>query len=445
MWEAYVGFTLFAIAFTLWRYRDPLHPCMLWFMTMVAHLMGDYILMPGRSDVLAYLPEHLTERYRLLVLLLVGGIWVVSLMALHPQRRTGYSTQAIPAGSARILAVAAMTLAAATYAIILPLVGFNLEAFIQSLAASRGEKAWSVDGWVVTHPLMHLVHIFYTVAAALAGYAIVINRGSWRFLAFGAFVATMPLVVTNGSRTLSFVVGGLIAAAAVRHLRGPARLGTLVSVCIATILAVLIQQNTRAFGLASFPDQPGAVFQPNLHFDDTHSRLLQVIYLVDEHGKRWDPWQFFSQFVLNFVPRWFWPERPVLDQAFYGEIKLDYVTISVLGDLIACFGVTGGIVGFLAFALIAVSIMRYAYRQMERPLGDIIYLMLAFYIYSGTRAFHGLVAFFYIPFLAIGVALVARRVESMMAAAQRGPTAEQQRWPSRLAAPAPRPYTSATR
>jgi hypothetical protein len=173
---------------------------------------------------------------------------------------------------------------------------------------------------------------------------------------------------------------------------------------------VSLQVRTRDYGLAVVGDAPLASLAPVVHFDDTHSRLIQAMYLVDEHGIRWDAEHFFTQLILNFVPRYFWPERPVLDQAFFGEIKLDYVTISALGDLVASFGMTGGMLGFAVFCIVALGGLRWTYRIADRPFGIVAHLWVAFYVYSAMRSLHGLVAFFYISFGGLILALGLMRL-----------------------------------
>jgi hypothetical protein len=125
--------------------------------------------------------------------------------------------------------------------------------------------------------------------------------------------------------------------------------------------------------------------------DDNYFRLVHALQLADENlAPSWNANYFIAATLLNPVPRYFWPEKPLLSQDFYGAWKPYYVTISFVGECIAMFGTAVGLSAALLIGLVYYGALRWSYSHLGRQFGVVLYICAATYVYSAERSIQNL-------------------------------------------------------
>src|SRR5262249_33902240 len=140
--------------------------------------------------------------------------------------------------------------------------------------------------------------------------------------------ATLAILVSDGSRTP--VVISLSAACIFIMLTdwnglakiigcggigfaGAVVLSLMVHFCAIGFSAEAVAQVDRELGLI-------------YHQDDSYYRALYAFSYAERGLGSWDPFFFVYAILANPVPRYFWLDKPMLDEQFYGGYKLHWVT-----------------------------------------------------------------------------------------------------------------------
>ena len=148
--------------------------------------------------------------------------------------------------------------------------------------------------------------------------------------------------------------------------------------------------NSRQNGLMDFRDQPYAM-SIRYDQDDNYYRLMRMVLIADSTSAQyWNATEFFAGALLNPIPRYFWPEKPLLTQEFYGDWKLFYVTTSYVGECIAMFGKWGGIVVALAIGAVGYRVLERAVLRVSSEGGGLLYFCICLYVYSIMRSLYNI-------------------------------------------------------
>jgi oligosaccharide repeat unit polymerase len=277
--------------------------------------------------------------------------------------------------------------------------GWSLTSWLDFNLGPRFGRPW--DGQLVgggEFIFTFLSSLFPLAGIALA-FGINFQKDNYRYFYIPAYLMVLFMQVCDGSRTpmalslLSFGAMWWISKQnAIRYL------GVACTLALFVFL-VSLMISFRQEGLVNLGENKdlGTI---EYHQDDNYFRLVNVI-LVEDSGmaRHWNPFTFFTAALLNPIPRFFWPGKPLLDQEFYGYWKWSFVTISYLGEWIAMFGKWFGISMGLVYACANFVILDKLYTRLARPGGLIIYIAFAFYLYMTGRSIFNIGM--YAPFIGV--------------------------------------------
>jgi hypothetical protein len=157
------------------------------------------------------------------------------------------------------------------------------------------------------------------------------------------------------------------------------------------------------------------------HQDNNYYRAVNAMHLAATTSERWDPIPFAVATVVNPIPRAIWSSKPALLADYYGNYKTEWQTISFIGELIAMFGLVGGIVASVTFGVLVYWLIAASLFALRWPAGIILYMILVLYAYMVMRSILNLSQYVYLPAFALFVFWVMsiriRRSKKFLAAA----------------------------
>jgi hypothetical protein len=282
------------------------------------------------------------------------------------------------------------------------------EVLMQSLGA-RGDRDWDRAAWEGHNFIFALSSAFMPLCAVLAGYLIVCGRGAARFAAVPVFVIVMFLLVTDGSRTPLAIVFGAVWFFAIyrwRSFLARAILTGLASAGVAGTFSLIAL--FRAIGYTS-ADLAGD-FKFNYQQDDNYYRAIHAFSFADQSNYRWDAFEFFSTIAINPIPRAIWPDKPIIDDQFFGGFKLWWTTDFFFGESVALFGIEWGFVFAILWAVLLYLLFYRALSLLSKPIGIAAYLLVALYVYMCMRSMMSITHFMYLPLAGVVMVLIADRI-----------------------------------
>ena len=231
------------------------------------------------------------------------------------------------------------------------------------------------------------------------------------------FVVAEGVLVADGARTSAIIPLASIAILGIIRFRSFSIRTALVIIMGLIIAAVTSSMYLfRAIGLASSTSSYGVVY----HQDDSIYRVWVACSVADQSVVRWDPFYFFYYILSLPIPRAIWASKPLLDQNFYGEFKVWYVTTTFMGEWISMFGVLPGFGISFLFACLVYRGFYFSHRLLAKPLGVTAYILVALYVYMVLRSMPSLTTFIYAPAAAILMVFFARK--SVTGARKRRPS-----------------------
>ncbi len=292
-------------------------------------------------------------------------------------------------------------------------VDWSISEVVKQSLGARGRRTWDLAAYKGNF-VFALSTIFLPFAAMGLGFLSASPCNLFtRLILLLLFIFAVIVLVTDGSRTPVALV--LVSFAMFWSQKLKSRISKIVVFCsvgLATVLAFSLMRAYRALGFVT--ENPGIYnreFHVMYHQDDSYYRAVAAFYRADATTERWDALHYMYAIVANPIPRFFWPDKPLLDQEFYGGYKLDYVTTTFMGEIVAMTGVEGAlpvtlIVAFLFYIMFFASL-----RLLQYPFGLAGYLILALYTYMILRSSLNLTHFVYLPLFAW---MVLRAANSMM-------------------------------
>lgn len=281
---------------------------------------------------------------------------------------------------------------------------FGVALLFTQLLRQLGSSDWSFDLWLhyllgprFGRPWMGayigggeffftLLGNLFPIAGILLAYSTVFTKSNYKWLFFVCMLFQLFILVGNGSRTpmaltcLCFGVFWWLSKKGIERY-----IGATLSLATVIFLISLMSQ-FRHEGISSMQS---AADVTNIEYkqDDNYYRLMNV-FLVENDGNvaRWSAKHFIGSAIVNPIPRFFWPGKPLLEQSFYGEWKAFYVTITFVGEFIAMFGISMGITISLVVGFGFYCLLQTTYTCIKNQGGIIFYLGTAFYIYSVMRS-----------------------------------------------------------
>ena len=268
----------------------------------------------------------------------------------------------------------------------LSLSDWSFDLWIYYLLGARFDRPWTGSYIGGAEYIFTFVANLFPIAGVMLAYAFVFSRSISKWIFLFCLLFQLFILVGDGSRTpmaltlLTFGVFWWIAKKGITRY-----VGTGLSIAAVTVLISLMSQ-FRQDGLSAIRSARDAV-KFEYRQDDNYFRLMQVA-LLDDIGteKHWNAREFIGAAVVNPIPRYFWPGKPLLEQDFYGGWKVFYVTISFVGECIAMFGLSLGLIAALVMSLVIYWILERISRLASREGGIILYFGACFYIYSILRS-----------------------------------------------------------
>jgi hypothetical protein len=430
--------TLIAMfAFSWRRSRNFLHPHFM-FTGMLFVVCSDFLVRGyDEQESVPYVPRDDLHYYQLLIL---GTFLALCILTAHirslkieiavseARKRVTVSRRVL-----RMFQMAAWTILMAEITKRLSTVHWSLEEMISQMQNPRGERDWD-QAMMSSNFMFAVISILLPLAAVTFAYVAVNFRRSaltgldlllYVVSLFG-YAATLAILVTDGSRTP--VVISLSAACIFILLTNWSRLAKIaacggIGFAGAILLSLMILLRGIGFSAeaaAQTHRELGLVY----HQDDSYYRALYAFSYADRCLGSWDPLYFAYTILMNPIPRYFWPEKPLIDEQFYGGYKLYWVTDLFVGEIAA---MSGTALAPLISVLVGAGIYRVLYRAallLRSPLGVAAYLLVALYVYMMMRSLMNVTMFAYLPFFAVvltrvagsSITLTARKKRSLPAA-----------------------------
>lgn len=254
------------------------------------------------------------------------------------------------------------------------------------LIGPRFERPWAGSYIGGTEYIQSLVGNLFPMSGVLLGYAAIFGSARFRPAFLILWLFHLFMLVGDGSRTpmvLSLLSWGMFWWIS---RRGVIRVAGAAAALAGAVVLISVMSRFRQEGISQIA---GAGSEDRVEYrqDDNYFRLVHVILTDrDEAAPHWSARTFVGAAVVNPVPRYFWPGKPLIEQSFYGEWKLFYVTITFMGECVAMLGETIGLAAAFLAALGFHEVLLRLFAVVRRPGGVILYLATAFYLYSIMRS-----------------------------------------------------------
>ncbi len=254
------------------------------------------------------------------------------------------------------------------------------------LIGPRFERPWAGSYIGGTEYIQSLVGNLFPMSGVLLGYASIFGSRRMRPVFLILWLFHLFMLVGDGSRTpmvLSLLSWGMFWWIS---KNGWMRLTGAAAAVAGAVALISVMSQFRQEGIARMAGAPKDS-KVEYRQDDNYFRLVHVI-LTDrvQTAPRWSARTFVGAALVNPIPRYFWPGKPLIEQNFYGDWKLFYVTITFLGECVAMFGETLGLAAAFTMALGLQQILLKIFPVVRKPGGVILYLATGFYIYSIMRS-----------------------------------------------------------
>lgn len=396
--------------------RKILHPHFM-FTVMLILYISDFLVRGYEDQNLRYISPNDIYYYQYIILFILSLI--VFLTSLISSKRLENQFQYLHLERIRNTGVRARRLILLIATLLLALeiwkrfgsVGWSIDEVITQSFSARGQRDWDISAYSGNF-LFSLVTILLPLASVAFAFLFSIEKGVMRLFTLTLFGFVLLILITNGSRTpvaLSF------AAIAIFLMQRPGWQGlvkrcTVVALtCVFMVNSFSIMLNYRSTGYLEkvYYNKSDSLFFA-YHQDDSYYRAIYAYAHADHSNESWDPVLFIKTIAANPIPRVFWPEKPILTQEFYGRYKLDYVTNSFLGEIVAMAGVNLSIIFSIIIGCGIYLIIFNAQRFLLAPMGIAVYLIIALYTYMCLRSLLNVTHFIYLPIFAVIVSYLLK-------------------------------------
>lgn len=406
MYPLHWAFVSLALFSSWWRFRDLLHPHFLFTVALCTMFFSDFLV---RGYNVPNLARGIGSDLYLWQLLVLGVCCAMLLISGFLSRRaTGplFSPPAPTLEHARAAGrglIVGWTLLFSEVLKRLAATGWQPAVAIDESLGPRGGRAWQSKLVYVGDEsfLFALIGALLPFAGVVFAYALVFLKGWTRFWAGVGLLAVLALLLSSGDRTpLVFVLGSLVIL--VIHTRWSMwlRSAMVAGILLLAAVSLSVMYLYRGEGLSHLLADGNNAAPPLVyHQDDSYYWALSAIDISDRTSLRWDWEPFFGAALLNPIPRFFWPDKPLLLKSFWGQYKPYWITITYLGELAAMFGPWGaGLLG-IVFGVGLFLILGWSVKAVTRQWGLLFYLVMALYVYMVMRSLLNLTQFIYLPLM----------------------------------------------
>jgi hypothetical protein len=398
------------------RSRHYLHPHFM-FTLMLCITPSDF-LVRGYDDYNLYgIPLNTLYGYQFIVLFILLTTVVLTAFVrsavlehtLHtvihnvdrpPPRRIRYLIAAVAAG----LLVAELVKRLMT-------VDWSFDTVIFQSMMPRGQRDWDQLQYQGNF-IFAIIAILLPAAGIGFAYLSTSSKAIGRVVSLMLTLIVVVILTTNGSRTYVGIVLAALCFFWMRLRRGLAWRASVLAV--GALLVVTIFSSMYQFRGTGYHSELRVVNEREFafvyHQDDNYYRTLYSYDWADRTAKKLDPLYFFYAIAVNPMPRALWPEKPILDMAFFGTSREDGATTWYLGEIVAMFGVELSFILGPLIGLMLYLAMYNSQRLLRYPFGIACYLLMTLYIYMCLRSLMDLTQDLYLPAFSIALALVLSKL-----------------------------------
>lgn len=395
-------FAIGALSFSWLRScRSYLHPHFI-FTIMLVVMISDFLVRGYEDRKLIYFLKSDIYFYQFTILsILTVIVFLTSLIRLPASKSSlMFDLSSIKPIQKNLILFVSLTILVCELLKRFILVDWSLDEVIRQSLMPRGQNDWSQEAYSGGNAVFLLVTSIFPFSSIGLAYLIPYEHNIRKFFVLLFFALTIAILVTNGSRTPVAISFAVLAFFLIKKQRKFSRRLIIISV-ITSILVVLfsLMYLYRATG---YLDSSIAVnkrdFELIYHQDDTYYwAIYAYLYKSNNPNESWDPLFFFGAIIANPIPRAIWSEKPLLTANFYKGFKLDYVTNSFLGEIVAMSGIIysiffGPLAGFLIYLILFNSQI-----LLRKPMGVLAYLLMALYTYMCIRSMINIVHYIYLP------------------------------------------------
>jgi oligosaccharide repeat unit polymerase len=354
---------------------------------MLAYLYCTDFALRGMSDnVTMYMAASSAELWSIIIVtyvaLITGFVWFLSKTVAKQSENVRIIGDL--SSRAKMVLTSVCTLVVLSNLIYRIILSGSLADFWLNMFAPRGEAVWLAirSEWMPGYELASALDMATPMATGLLMH-IALRASPWQapLPLIGVIIGFM-LIIANGSRTdivEAFVIGVIFSVFDPK--RNLIKLAVLTVVILVIILFVTAY---RAEGFGRAFTQSGIELQ--YQQDDNFYQTLRVLAVSANESTQWDALTFILTCLVNPIPRSLWPGKPFLDQAFYGNYKDYWVTITSLGELIACFGIFLGLTANTIVIGCIFLFLRRQYRKLSSMYDLIVYVAAALWCYMIMRS-----------------------------------------------------------
>lgn len=389
------------LAFSWWRSRGILHPHFM-FCIMLFVLASDFMIRGNDDANLQGITAANLARYQLATLATLIGIGLAAGLVRKPYELSGRIVQPemrVTPMTARVILIVGMAVFAIHQMYRLNVSGWSFLVLFDQMLGPRIGRLWDMPGADGTHdPVYQLINGMIPLVAIAFAFLMFSRQIVAAILSGIMMFALVTVLVLDGSRTQAMIPLASLAIFGLLALRSLIAKGALLG---GVVLLMVIATSAMILFRSQGIENSNATFALTYHQDDSIYRLWAAAAFADFSSYRWDPFYFFYYVISNPIPRVLWPDKPLLDENFYGGFKLWWVTMSFMGEWVSMFGTWIGFVVSFLFGNLLYRGFYLAQRLLTMPLGLTAYLLVALYVYMVMRGMPNLATFSYAPAAAL--------------------------------------------
>lgn len=406
----YYGAFAGLLIFSWWRSKSLLHPHFV-FCAMLCVFASDFMIRGFDDANLDAIPLSHLYVFQLTTLFIMVGSGFAAALIRKPYevmnaRRAGIASKLPPRTGLIILIGASIVLGTEILKRMIA-TQWSLGDVLEQMFGPRGYRDWDVmSDTGRNNAVFQLISAILPLAAVSFSFLLVAARGTQRIIAVILLALSMFILVTDGSRTPVVVTIAAAALFAITSTRSNfVRISAVLSsaAAIAALTSIMILNRSSGYEDLNTNHDFTLVY----HQDDSLYRAWSAYYYSEARAYFWNVYDYFFYIFTMPIPRSLWPNKPLLDQDFYGQYKLYYVTNTFMGEWVAMLGPTFGSIASFFTSLGLYRLLYSAQRIRRYPLGDAAYLLIALYIYMSMRSLANLTGFMYAPLFAVGLVLAA--------------------------------------
>jgi hypothetical protein len=402
-------FVVFALALSWRRGRSLLHAHFLFTASLCVHV-SDFLVRGYNDENIEFIPRESLYYYQIIILaaLLLTVLITASIRDHNCEQYVYEATRNVrtPASLISLTLLLAWTLVIAEVVKRLISVDWSIDELINQSLAPRFDRIWVAEAYYGNF-IFSLITILLPFAGVAFAFALANCRGLRLVIAALGFLLSLSIVITDGARTpVALALGALwlflfmrFRSILVRSIMTGAIMGA-----VAGIFSLMILY--RSFGYHDLSEHTETQsFALTYHQDDSYYRALYASDYSDRTGKSWDPIRFALITAANPIPRFFWADKPVIDEAFMDGFKLFHTSMLYYGELVAMFGVELAMVAAVLLGTLLYCVFFRAQKILKYPLGLASYLCVALYAYMVLRSLSSITHFMYLPLFAVAASI----------------------------------------